>query len=177
MIKSEMAAVAVAMGLTFACSASFAGELIITPQATGGATGPAAPAVTNRDANVDNLNRAKNYSEPGKDTTLIILDPNDSTSDKNRETLLRNRQRAKAQAQGKDAPKTSTLLVMPMDAINSQSALDAAMDRAHAFSDGDNNRRTCTSASSSVGTIGGVVVVDRPSGDRGVNTIAVGGCH
>ncbi len=121
------------------------------------------------------------YGDPSKETShnIIVIDPNgseNSASDKNREATIRNRQRAKAQSQGKDANKNNTLIILPGTA-SSQAALDAAMDRAHALSDGEPSRRPCTTASVSVGTVGGVTVVDRAGDNNSINTVAVGGCR
>ena len=189
-IRMDAAIVRLAMLLSLAlvCGVAVAGEVIVVPLTPGGASAPSDPAQANRDATIDNANKARAYSDPNSGShNVIILAPGggNSTADKNREALLRNRMRSNNQSQGnKDGSRSGNTLVIlpgtPAGTPDSRSALDSAMDRAHAYSD-DGGRRPCTNASVSVGTVGNVVVIDR-SGDatsaaQGVNTVAVGGCR
>jgi len=189
-IRIDTAIVQGMMMLCLVCGFAVAGEVIIVAPTNGGGASPPDPAQTSRDAAIDNALKARTYSDPGKGSpsTVIIVSPNGpaaSTADKNREALLRNRLNARTQSQGQNGSRTGNTLVIlpgtPSGTPNSQAPLDAAMDRARAYSEGDAGRRPCTSATVSVGTVGSVVAVDR-SGDptsaaQGVNTVAVGGCR
>lgn len=184
---------AIVQGMVLLClvgGVALAGEVIIVAPTTGGVAAPPDSGQTSRDTAIDNALKARTYADPGKASpqTVIIVSPNGpaaSTADKNREALLRNRLNARTQSQGQNGSRSGNTLVIlpgtPAGTPNSQAPLDAAMDRARAYSEGDAGRRPCTNATVSVGTVGSVVVVDR-SGDptsaaQGVNTVAVGGCR
>ncbi len=189
-VRIGTAIVRVALPLCLVCGGALAGELIVVSPVAGGVSAPPEPGQATRDAAIDNALKARSYIDPARDSphTIIIVAPEGdaaSTADRNREALLRERLRAKAQSQGKDGNRNGNTLVIlpgtPPGTPNSQAPLDAALDRARAYSDGDATRRPCTNATVSVGTVGTVVVVDR-AGDaastaQGVNTVAVGGCR
>ena len=175
-----MAAIIVAALVLLNGGSVRAGEVIIVPQGAGAM--PPDPGQINRDAAIDNGLKARQYGDPDHPGPALIIAPAaspDSTAERNREALLRNRLRAHNQSQSGTG---TTLVIAPGAGVSSQNALDTAMDRANAFSDGDAaNRRPCTNATSSVGTVGNTVAVDR-SGDptsaaQGVTTVAVGGCR
>ena len=142
----------------------------------------------------NNSARAQSYARPqqnGQAPTVVIIAPDAATppalnSDvqrNNMSSLARNRARAKAYSGGVTAQPGSTVVIVPNQSggatpglINRSAAeqqLDANSARAEAWQDG---RHGCSNATvSSIGTVGGAVIVGSSANADGVNTTAVGG--
>lgn len=155
--------------------------VIVTP---GGGGDPQ----SNHDALLQNGAKAGAYVRPagngGQAPNVIILGPGGAEE---ADPLARNRARAQTLSRGRK-PGTSgaqTLVIVPgaspTEEPSNRQRLDADMDKARAWSDGDAAaRRNCTGATVSVGTVGNVAVVDRngnaTSVSQGVNTTSIGAC-